>query len=208
MRASERSYPENIFFELVGGEANIVSDNVEGLEYVISLLTEREQTILKARYINGETLEEVGKTFGVTRDRIRQIQAKALRKLRHPSRRKYYIKGKSVVEAEIKLLEELHEIEKQNYLNAIKEKWEQQQEERKELHEELKIDVSGEIETLDLSLRSYNCLKRAGINTVGELIQTSASQLKKVRNLGLKSYQEIEQKIADMGYSIIDDREG
>ena len=62
----------------------------EQLKEVLETLTEREQKVLRLRFglDDGEakTLEEVGKTFNVTRERIRQIEAKALRKLRHPSR--------------------------------------------------------------------------------------------------------------------------
>lgn len=62
----------------------------EQLEEVLSTLTDREEKVLRLRFGLGDgrsrTLEEVGKEFGVTRERIRQIEAKALRKLRHPSR--------------------------------------------------------------------------------------------------------------------------
>ena len=62
----------------------------EQLNEVLDTLTEREQKVLKLRFGlddgNARTLEEVGKEFKVTRERIRQIEAKALRKLRHPSR--------------------------------------------------------------------------------------------------------------------------
>lgn len=62
----------------------------EQLDDVLSTLTEREKRILELRFGIGDgrnrTLEEVGKEFGVTRERIRQIEAKALRKLRHPTR--------------------------------------------------------------------------------------------------------------------------
>ena len=64
----------------------------EQLEEVLETLTEREQKVLKLRFGledgRARTLEEVGKEFDVTRERIRQIEAKALRKLRHPSRSK------------------------------------------------------------------------------------------------------------------------
>ena len=64
----------------------------EQLEEVLSTLTPREEQVLRMRFglVDGKphTLEEVGKQFDVTRERIRQIEAKALRKLRHPSRSK------------------------------------------------------------------------------------------------------------------------
>ena len=62
----------------------------EQLDEVVSTLTEREQRVIKLRFGwddgRPRTLEEVGKEFNVTRERIRQIEAKALRKLRHPNR--------------------------------------------------------------------------------------------------------------------------
>ncbi len=62
------------------------------------------------------------------------------------------------------------------------------------------------IEELDLSVRSYNCLKRAGINTVEELIKRNEEEMMKVRNLGRKSLEEVEQKLAALGLSLrIDD---
>jgi len=68
---------------------NLLKDQVEE---VLSTLTPRERRVLQLRFGledgRSRTLEEVGKEFGVTRERIRQIEAKALRKLRHPSRSK------------------------------------------------------------------------------------------------------------------------
>lgn len=58
------------------------------------------------------------------------------------------------------------------------------------------------IEELDLSVRSYNCLKRAGINTVEELIQRNEEEMMKVRNLGRKSLEEVEQKLAALGLGL------
>ena len=55
------------------------------------------------------------------------------------------------------------------------------------------------IEELDLSVRSYNCLKRAGINTVEELTQKTEEDMIKVRNLGRKSLEEVEQKLGALG---------
>ncbi len=61
------------------------------------------------------------------------------------------------------------------------------------------------IEELDLSVRSYNCLKRAGINTVEELIKRNEEEMMKVRNLGRKSLEEVQQKLANLGLSLRQD---
>ena len=60
------------------------------------------------------------------------------------------------------------------------------------------------IEELDLSVRSFNCLKRAGINTVEDLIGKSEDDMMKVRNLGKKSFVEIQHKLDGMGLSFKD----
>lgn len=58
------------------------------------------------------------------------------------------------------------------------------------------------IEELDLSVRSYNCLKRAGINTVQELANKSEEDMMKVRNLGRKSLEEVKKKLIDLGLGL------
>ena len=58
------------------------------------------------------------------------------------------------------------------------------------------------IEELDLSVRSFNCLKRAGINTVNDLIEKSEEEMMKVRNLGKKSYDEVKEKLRSLGYDL------
>ncbi|GAB6178877.1 DNA-directed RNA polymerase subunit alpha [Desulfotomaculum defluvii] len=63
------------------------------------------------------------------------------------------------------------------------------------------------IEELDMSVRSYNCLKRAGINTVEELIQRNEEDMMKVRNLGKKSLEEVINKLHELGLSLRTDDE-
>ena len=58
------------------------------------------------------------------------------------------------------------------------------------------------IEELDLSVRAYNCLKRAGINNVAELVQKNQEDMMKVRNLGRKSLEEVEQKLNGLGLNL------
>ena len=73
--------------DALASDVELLADFLEG---VLSQLTPREAKVLRMRFgidlTTDHTLEEVGKQFDVTRERIRQIEAKALRKLRHPSR--------------------------------------------------------------------------------------------------------------------------
>ena len=83
-------------------------------------------------------------------------------------------------------------------LNMIKEE---------EKVEENKFEVMP-IEELDLSVRSYNCLKRAAISTVAELTQKTEEEMMKVRNLGKKSLKEVKEKLAENGLSFRESVQG
>ena len=72
--------------------------------------------------------------------------------------------------------------------------------EKEETHKEQMLEMT--IEELDLSVRSYNCLKRAGINTVQELTNKTEADMMKVRNLGRKSLEEVKNKLADLGLGL------
>ena len=72
--------------------------------------------------------------------------------------------------------------------------------EKEEDQKEKVLEMS--VEELDLSVRSYNCLKRAGINTVEELISRTEEEMMKVRNLGKKSLEEVLNKLAELGLSL------
>ncbi|MGM9849942.1 MAG: DNA-directed RNA polymerase subunit alpha [Bacilli bacterium] len=66
-----------------------------------------------------------------------------------------------------------------------------------------KLETS--IDDLDFSVRAYNCLKRAGVNTLGDLTEKSELEMMKIRNLGKKSLKEVMDKIKDMGLKFRDD---
>jgi len=68
--------------------------------------------------------------------------------------------------------------------------------------QEVPSDYQITIEELNLSVRSYNCLKREGINTVGDLVQRSEAELMDIRNFGQKSIDEVKQKLAELGLSL------
>ena len=62
------------------------------------------------------------------------------------------------------------------------------------------------IDDLELSVRAYNCLKRAGIQTIHELTEKTRSEVEKIKNLGRKSLREIQKKLIEYGLSFKDER--
>lgn len=176
---------------------------VPALMESLKSLTEREQKILEMRFRHFMTLEETGKEFNVTRDRIRQIEAKAIRKLRHPRHWKSWkldTMGKYIEaekEASGLALENINLKRKLERLGATPE-----QIKEPEREPEL-ADVS--IEELELSVRSYNCLKRADINTLKDLTKKTYDEMIRVRNLGRKSLEEVMKKMEERGVSLKDE---
>ena len=77
--------------------------------------------------------------------------------------------------------------------------------ERPEVKKEKVLEMT--IEELDLSVRSFNCLKRAGIDTVEDLIDRTEEDMMKVRNLGRKSLEEVIQKLNSLGLGLKKDEE-
>lgn len=84
-------------------------------------------------------------------------------------------------------------------LSDVEELYEEEPEEEEEEHDELLDTV---IEDMDFSVRTYNCLKRANINTIGDLVIRTEDDMMKVRNLGKKSLEEVNIKLAELGLSL------
>ena len=167
------TYPENLLYDIFGGEWEYPrpADFDGSLEYVLHSLTERERRILDFRYKDGLTYEEIGKRECVTRERARQIYARAVRNLCNPQRLNYLKYGVSGVVA-----------------------WKTESAREAALASLPKLDIKPEdiaLEELDLSMRSYNCLKRAGMNTMRDVAEMTFDELCHVRNLGKKSVDEI-----------------
>lgn len=182
-------YPFNLANDTLGDVAEVY---LPGLDSALAALTERERLIVKQRYEDGMTFKALGEIHGVTRERIRQILCKAVRKLRHPTRANLF-RAVSVSELqmanakyqkllrEYELLNEAYEAISASYSGPGS----------MPLPVQSAITLSTPIYNLDLSVRSYNCLRRAGKNTLGEVADMTIDELKLVRNLGRKSAEEI-----------------
>ena len=158
------------------------------LESIIKTLTDREQYVIYSRFRDGVTLDELAEEFHLTRERIRQIQVTAIRKLRYPFKVSLLTEGVTLEEMTAKL-EQLHaQIEEQtDILNELK------NESFRILSE--RCLASTLLEDLDLSVRSFNCLKRNGINNVEDIVrfveENGTDGIMNIRNFGKKSYDEL-----------------
>lgn len=170
-------------------------------------LSEREEGVLYARYVTGLDMPQTGKIYGVTRERIRQIEAKALRKINgRKASREILLHG---MEAYVdKYLDSIRDRERERYDSMIedfKRRWIEDHPDGRELkpEEALRSDLSvTPIEELDLSVRAYNCLKRAGCATVQQIIafveEHKPDWYSRVRNLGKKSADEVARKVFEL----------
>lgn len=210
-------YPTNLLDALVNhghqGEEKwdyiLPSDILPTIDYVLGMLTERESMVIQLRFKYGLTLTDVAKEYGnVTRERIRQVEAKAIRKLNHPTRRRWLIHGVTgmIESAEVaaasqavtnELKSTINEISKISFNLAELVGKKPIETSMDKFNQEQILDL--EIDELDLSVRSYNCLNRAGIKTLGDITNLSSLELLRVRNLGKRSYDEIVKVLEDKG---------
>lgn len=190
----ERCYPVNLIRATYGLQFDRKNDempddiwqiNFDMFKTHVTQLNDKEQKILMMRYQLGMTLDEVAAAFGLTRERIRQIEVKALRRLRNKS---FDESCRIVPKADYNRVVMENEALKKKIenLNAIIDKLEG-------TVEETKIDPivaysEVKIEELDLDVRSYNCLKRRGFNTLGDLFRYDSEQDKFVIESGKKRY--------------------
>lgn len=178
---------------IIKDKYTFTEDAEEAVKEAVDTLTEREQKVLQMRYECLMTLEEVAKEFDVTRERIRQIEGKALRKLRQPSVSRAILLGKDGLERreEAKAVNKsIEELERQRE-NLLAEVNQLKADAYDREHEIVPIESNG-ILTLELSVRSYNCLMRAGIKTIADLDRKMReNDWFRIRNLGRKSAEEI-----------------
>lgn len=197
-----KEYPYNLI-EALEFEGNEVFDNFEERLNILiqkGILSEREIFVIEKLYKDCYILEEVGKMLNITRERVRQIQGKAIRKLRY--REKYFLVG------DYENLEELAKKEYEKYLEEQKIIWTYESATKFIREHEVEVKnnpayvMNTTIEELDLSVRSYNCLRRAGIKTAEDIVNKTVLGLMKIRNMGRRSLKEIVEKLKQIGITI------
>lgn len=198
----KKEYPENLLAQVfVNGLPTDLPDDITlVLEYIIQkTLTEREGRVLDMRYKRYMTMAAIGEEYGLRAERIRQIEAKAVRKLRHPSRSRYILMG---MEGYINYLrdtavdERLREYKKE-IISLEKKIAELTDTEYEEEKNELE---NAPLAELDLSVRTFNILYRAGYSTVKELLDADAEKIVSLPNLGLKNFSDLIDVLSEKGF--------
>lgn len=194
-------YPANVLAAALGldkddPEANVVlaGFNLRPM-YELDFLSERERQVISYRFYDRMTLDEVGQVFNVGKERIRQVEAKALRKIRGRKAKMMVYSKDDVYDNVKKALDEIKAV-----ISG----------------EEAKPSpISAGIETLDFSVRAYNCLHRSGITTIQELIAFDKNQPEEhekghynrtwlgIRNMGRITLKEVHDRVLErIGYEI------
>lgn len=191
IRKNNVPWPKNLVLDIADDDSFFDKhpaphDFITSVYYVIGQLSEREESIIFDRYLHNMTLDAIAERNGVTRERIRQVLARALRKLKNPVRFRFIEKGISAT-----LRSDLNnDILIKNGCDEV-------------AREECIMDLK--FEDLGLSVRTFNAILRAAYTkdllkcrvmtksdiTLGMFIGVTDEQLLHVRNLGHKSLEEL-----------------
>jgi hypothetical protein len=173
----------------------------QGVHEALATLSEREQEVISYRLKEGFTLETTGKIMRITKERVRQIEAKALTKLSHPLRRQMmrcvpyaeYLRVTFQLEtASIEIdwlksaagafIARIKPVDRP-VANPV----------------DFVYEATTDIADLGLSVRTYNCLFRSHNTTVGDILELSINDMLNIRNFGMKSITETIDILHKMG---------
>ncbi len=170
------------------------------IERVLKTLNTREEKVLRMRFGFGEArgmdLEEVAHDFEVTRERIRQIEAKALRRLRHPSRKKV-LEVFSVPTQEI-FSDVLQKIGQEKLAAELLE-CVQEAREREEENPQLFDVLLRRVDELELNARTFHCLENHHIEYIFQLVLKTEREVLQFKNFGRKCLREIREVLGGIG---------
>lgn len=195
-------YPLSVAKEILG-ELDARRTSVEGLMLEIAKLEENQSKILSLRYRDKKTYKECAEILGVSPGKASAIERRALRLLKHPTKTRRYM---TVSYAEYFDLKRRYEELAENYELIKKALQSDPQIEVNEATIMRKVEINNlldsPIETLGLSSRAYNCLRRAGKKTIKDVALMSISELQSIRNMGSKSVYEVESALEEKGVKL------
>lgn len=196
---------ETLLDRIKSGGFGVTSFKAREIEKAITALDERERIVLQRRYTEGsDTYSTIGRLFDISKERSRQIEKKALRRLR--------------LNPIILYLANAYPSDDELFDKAQKDRWKEVI--RTELYDEIKREVLTEVlrdypkanvteefpehwfdnvDELNTSVRTANCLQNAGITKVHEIIERGQGNLLRTRKFGRKSLYEIKEILTEIG---------
>lgn len=200
-------YPKNLLYAVRGGwedeePTELTQDVLSGIQYALSTLNEREQYILNERYQHKRTLSSIGEDLGVISERVRQIESKALRNLRHRRNMMFMTKGVLGYIKEVNKVEYERGYQK-GYDAGYKQGLEDSPNDIAEGGTSVTIS-SLPLEALDLSIRAFNALKVAGFNVIGDITALTRREMIHIKNLGPKQRHEVAAGLHNYGITDTD----
>lgn len=183
---TKSNYPINLLLRVEGVAEDgieVTDDIISGVIYAIGLLEPREQEIVRYRYREGMTLKQIGELQGVSGSAIREIEMRALRKLRHPSRHCYIRNGLNGV-----MDNRAQKEYQRGYDAGMKDGYAKAIADMKDAEEGKKIkQLDTVVLEMNISIRAKNCLFRSGYRTVGDIINLSTEEIRAIRSMGFQS---------------------
>ena len=202
-------WPENLIEEILEKtvEEPLTGWQIDGLEWILGNLNKRTGDMIRYKFKDGLTLEEISGIFGVGKERVRQIIARGIRLMRHPSRTVYLLKDYKTVtadyEAELaRLTQEIgeREVELDRLVKKIAELSEKAETLEPAASRAQNAALRLPIIDMDLSARAYNSLIRCGMDTIEDVVKRwGEDELHGIRNCGAVSREEIRRKLISFG---------
>ena len=184
-RKEKKAYPYNLLEEVFANKeyepAELTDDMADGLAYAIAAVGERREAILRMYYAEGKGAREIADYFGVTTSAIYALKRNAVMRLRRHDAICYITYGKKGFEEREQSLRLEKEVKKNS--------------------EHYQQVMGVRFEELDLSVRSFNCLRRAGYVTIGDIVDLTEEEIIHIKNISWKQYDEIGRKLLARGVS-------
>lgn len=197
----KKAYPYNLLGAIIGPEAlavNFVTTNhlLDDMDQLLDdYVTEREALILRLRFINSMSLQAIADILNVTHERVRQLEAKAIRRLRHVVYTQKLLQSSQILENQQKIEEQQRTIAAlESQISYLRGQIEQEVE-----HEPLAL--TNTIDMLELTNRAYNSLRMSGIQTVEDVLKSIVSdKIHSLRGMGRNSLNDILFRLHQLNY--------
>lgn len=195
-------YPYNLL-TAIAGQTDLVppesmtADRCLGLQYALATLEEREQAVIRRRYEDNQSRSEISRALGISIERIRQIESKAIIKLRYPARWNFIKLGivgymsHRVQEAKRTGYHEGYNAGYQNGVYDTRKGVVLTSQDNEQFHLP--------IECMAISTRARSCLMMANLETIGDVARVSKERIHTIRNLGKVTADEIARALKAIG---------